>query len=55
MLMGIAPLNTHRIPVGSFCKIVDLKKNIPALGRQRNMELCEFEDSLDYKVSSRIA
>ena len=28
---------------------------IPALGRQRQVDLCEFKDSLTYKVSSRIA
>ena len=28
---------------------------IPALGRQRQVELCEFEASLVYRVSSRIA
>ena len=26
---------------------------IPALGRQRQVDLCEFEASLDYRVSSR--
>ena len=28
---------------------------IPALGRQRQVNLCEFEASLVYRVSSRIA
>ena len=28
---------------------------IPALGRYRQADVCEFEVSLDYKVSSRIA
>jgi hypothetical protein len=27
---------------------------IPALGRQRKVDLCEFEASLDYKASSRL-
>ena len=28
---------------------------IPALGRQRQADLCEFKDSLVYRVSSRTA
>ena len=28
---------------------------IPALGRQRQADLCEFETSLVYRASSRIA
>jgi hypothetical protein len=28
---------------------------IPALGRQRQVELCEFKDSLVYRASSRTA
>jgi hypothetical protein len=31
------------------------KPLIPALGRQRQSDLCEFEASLVYRVSSRIA
>ena len=28
---------------------------IPALGKQKQVDLCEFKDNLVYKVSSRIA
>jgi hypothetical protein len=30
------------------------RRSIPALGRQRQVDLCEFKASLIYRVSSRI-
>jgi hypothetical protein len=51
-------VNTQGLPLtscvilGTFEKVVAHAFN-PALGRQRQADLCEFEASLIYRVSSR--
>jgi hypothetical protein len=39
----------------TFCKSVRSLTLVPALGRQRQADLCEFETSLIYRVNSRTA
>jgi hypothetical protein len=39
----------------TLCQVWWLKPLIPALGTQRQADICEFEASLVYRVSSRAA